>query len=173
MAAGVPETDPYVVLGVPRTASADQVRAAYRTLGARYHPDRHQGNPLEELASAKMAEINRAYEVLSDPARRAAFDSARSSGFSPGAFPGAAAGSGFGPPQPGSRRAAKITLALVLLPVLLRLAPVILRGLVALGRELIEALTLIRGTPVALVTVALAFLILLAVLFRRHRRRRG
>ena len=171
MAAAEEEPDPYVVLGVPRTASAAQIRAAYRNLGARYHPDRHQGNPLEELASAKMAEINRAYEMLSDPARRAAFDGARPGGFSPGAFPGAAAGRA-GAPQPGNRRAAKITLALVLLPVLLRLAPVILRGMVALGRELMEALTLIRGTPVALVTVALAFLILLAVLLRRRRHRR-
>jgi curved DNA-binding protein CbpA len=69
-----PEWDPYVVLNVPRRATGEEIRAAYLLLAARYHPDQHQGNPLEELASARMAEINRAYEVLSDPARRAAFD---------------------------------------------------------------------------------------------------
>ncbi|MBC8132379.1 MAG: J domain-containing protein, partial [Deltaproteobacteria bacterium] len=70
------EPDPYVILGVPRTATAAEIRAAYLALGARYHPDRHQGNPLKELASAKMAEVNRAYEILSDRKRRAAFDNA-------------------------------------------------------------------------------------------------
>ena len=69
------EPDPYSVLGVARTASDSEIRAAYRALVAKYHPDRHQGNPLEELAGARMTEINRAYEILSDPARRAAFDS--------------------------------------------------------------------------------------------------
>ena len=64
------EPDPYAILGVAPTASEAEIRAAYRALVAKYHPDRHQGNPLEELASAKMAEINRAYEILSDPVRR-------------------------------------------------------------------------------------------------------
>lgn len=62
--------DPYSVLGVARTASAAEIRAAYHALVAQYHPDRHQGNPLAGLASEKMIELNRAYEALSDPARR-------------------------------------------------------------------------------------------------------
>ena len=66
----VARPDPYAVLGVDRAASAAELRAAYRALVARYHPDRHQGNPLEDLASERMAEINQAYELLSDPARR-------------------------------------------------------------------------------------------------------
>jgi len=62
--------DPYVVLGVARTATPAEIRAAYHALVAQYHPDRHQGNPLAALASEKMIELNRAYETLSDPARR-------------------------------------------------------------------------------------------------------
>lgn len=55
------EPDPYAVLGVVRTATEHEIRAAYRALVARYHPDRHQDKPLKELASAKLAEINRAH----------------------------------------------------------------------------------------------------------------
>lgn len=62
--------DPYSVLGVARTATAAEIRAAYRALVAQYHPDRHQGNPLADLASEKMIELNRAYEALSEPAQR-------------------------------------------------------------------------------------------------------
>jgi preprotein translocase subunit Sec63 len=66
--------DPFEVLGLERGATKAQVRAAYRELVARYHPDKHRGNPLEELAAAKLIEINRAYEVLSDDDRRAAYE---------------------------------------------------------------------------------------------------
>lgn len=67
----IPEAqDPYAVLGVARTATPAEIRAAYHALVAQYHPDRHQGNPLAALASEKMIELNRAYETLSDPARR-------------------------------------------------------------------------------------------------------
>ena len=69
------EADPYSVLGVARTASDSEIRAAYHALVAKYHPDRYQGNPLEDLANEKLVAINRAYEILSDPARRAAHDS--------------------------------------------------------------------------------------------------
>src|SRR3569623_2419302 len=62
--------EPYVILGVPRTATPAEIRAAFHALGAQYHPERHQGKPLAALASAKMTELNRAYETLSDPARR-------------------------------------------------------------------------------------------------------
>jgi preprotein translocase subunit Sec63 len=66
--------DPYEVLGVRRGATKDQIRAAYRELVTRYHPDKHRGNPLEELAAAKLIEINRAYEVLSDEGKRALYE---------------------------------------------------------------------------------------------------
>lgn len=161
------EPDPYLVLGVARTATLAEIRAAYRTLGARYHPDRHQGNPLEELASAKMAEINRAYEILSDPARRAAYD--RGGGPNGGPWPG---GSPAGFPSGGnpSRRFVKIVAALSLLPLLFRFGGLALRLLVALFREAVEGATLIRGSPAALIAVALAMVMLVVALIRRGRR---
>lgn len=64
----------YEVLGVDPAASAEQIRAAYHKLVAQYHPDRHQGNPLEELAREKLVRINDAYQTLNDARRRAAYD---------------------------------------------------------------------------------------------------
>ena len=61
----------YDTLGVAPAAPAVEVRAAYRRLALRYHPDRHRGNPhFEEL----FKQIAEAYRVLQDPARRAAYD---------------------------------------------------------------------------------------------------
>jgi hypothetical protein len=68
-----PSFDPFEALGVARDASPSQIRAAYRELVGRYHPDKHRGNPLEELASEKLRDINRAYEILSDDGLRAAY----------------------------------------------------------------------------------------------------
>jgi preprotein translocase subunit Sec63 len=65
--------DPFEVLGIRRDASPEQIRAAYREQVARYHPDKHRGNPLEELAAAKLVAINRAYEILSDDRQRARY----------------------------------------------------------------------------------------------------
>jgi curved DNA-binding protein CbpA len=62
--------DPYRTLGIPEDATTDQVHRAYRMLAMRYHPDRNQ---LPQAASL-MAGINQAYEVLSKPAKRAAYD---------------------------------------------------------------------------------------------------
>src|SRR5215471_15955849 len=64
--------DPFEILGVRPDATPEQIRAAYRELALRYHPDKHRGNPLEELAAAKLVEINRAYEMLTRPGARAA-----------------------------------------------------------------------------------------------------
>jgi preprotein translocase subunit Sec63 len=61
----------YDTLRVDRGASADHVRSAYRKLAQAFHPDKHQGKP---AAAAVMAQINQAYEVLSDPAQRSAYD---------------------------------------------------------------------------------------------------
>jgi curved DNA-binding protein CbpA len=68
--------DPYSVLGVGRRASAAEVRRAYLTLARRHHPDSHaEGGPAARAAAErKMQEVNAAWAVLGDPARRAAFD---------------------------------------------------------------------------------------------------
>ena len=62
--------DPYGVLGVSRSASEDEIKAAYRKLARKYHPD---VNPGDE-AQKKFVEAQAAYAVLSDPEKRAAFD---------------------------------------------------------------------------------------------------
>jgi DnaJ-class molecular chaperone len=63
--------DPYEVLGVEKTASADAIRAAYRKLAKRYHPDLNPGKP---EAAERFKEISAANEVLSDADKRARFD---------------------------------------------------------------------------------------------------
>ena len=62
--------DYYKVLGVERTASADQIRKAYRRLAHKYHPDVSK----EANAEARFKEMQEAYEVLKDPEKRAAYD---------------------------------------------------------------------------------------------------
>lgn len=63
--------DYYQSLGVARTASADEIRKEYRKLAMKYHPDR---NPNDKQAEDKFKEINEAYQVLSDPQKRARYD---------------------------------------------------------------------------------------------------
>lgn len=62
--------DCYSILGVPRVASADEIRAAYRRLARQYHPDLNDSPEAE----ARMQEINEAYSTLSDPLRRRQYD---------------------------------------------------------------------------------------------------
>ena len=62
--------DYYDVLGLPRNASPDDIKKAFRRLAMRYHPDRNQDGGAE----ARFKEVNEAYEVLSDPDRRAMYD---------------------------------------------------------------------------------------------------
>lgn len=61
----------YDTLQVERGASGEGVRAAYRRLAQKFHPDKHPGRG---AAAVVMAEINQAYEVLSDPVQRSAYD---------------------------------------------------------------------------------------------------
>ncbi len=56
--------DPYVVLGVSRNATNDEIKRAYRELAKKYHPDNYIDNPLADLAEEKMKEINEAYDTI-------------------------------------------------------------------------------------------------------------
>lgn len=67
----MPSKDPYEVLGISRSANADDIKSAYRRLARRYHPD---VNPNDPTAEEKFKEVGSAYSVLSDPQKRARFD---------------------------------------------------------------------------------------------------
>jgi DnaJ-class molecular chaperone len=66
--------DYYSVLGLDEAAGQDQIKTAYRSLALKYHPDRNRNDP---AATARMIELNEAYAVLSDPAKRKDYDLAR------------------------------------------------------------------------------------------------
>lgn len=68
-------SDPYKVLGVTHSASDDQVKTAYRDLARKYHPDNYEGNPLADLASEKMKEINEAYDQVMQQRKNGGFSS--------------------------------------------------------------------------------------------------
>jgi len=65
------QRDPYEVLGIQRTASADDIKKAHRKLVRQYHPDR---NPGDEKAEERFKEVQQAYDLLSDPDKRKAYD---------------------------------------------------------------------------------------------------
>lgn len=91
--------DPYTVLGLERSASAQDIKRAYRKLAKESHPDRHPG---DKGAQARFAEINSAHEILGDKEKRQKFDHGeidaegkpRFQGFAGGGHPGGAGGMG-------------------------------------------------------------------------------
>lgn len=85
--------DYYATLGVDRSASADEMKRAYRKLAMQYHPDRNPGN---QEAEKKFKELNEAYDVLKDDQKRAAYDRYGHSAFENGMGAGGGAGGGFG-----------------------------------------------------------------------------
>ncbi|MCX7800352.1 MAG: molecular chaperone DnaJ [Fimbriimonadales bacterium] len=95
-------TDYYAVLGVSRNADEKEIKAAYRRLARKYHPD---VNPNDKRAEAKFKEVQEAYEVLSDPEKRKLYDrfgnnweQVASGGFPRGEHQGGAQGGDFNIP---------------------------------------------------------------------------
>lgn len=87
--------DLYEVLGISRSATEPEIKKAYRKLAMKYHPDR---NPDNKEAEEQFKEVQKAYEVLSDAKKRAAYDQFGHAGIDPsmGGGPGAAGFGGFG-----------------------------------------------------------------------------
>ena len=87
--------DFYEVLGVPKNAPEDELKKAYRKLAMKFHPDRNQGDAAKG-AEEKFKEIKEAYEILSDPQKRAAYDQYGHAGVDPNMRGGMGGGEGFG-----------------------------------------------------------------------------
>jgi len=113
--------DPYQVLGVPSTATDEEVKKAYRDLARKYHPDNYHDNPLADLAQERMKEINEAYEAVQSQRK-----ATRAGGYS-GGYGGYQAGyqSGY---QSGGSRYQRIRMA-------------ISQGNLNLAEELLNAMT--------------------------------
>lgn len=84
--------DYYEVLELQKGASDDEIKKAFRKLAIKYHPDKNQGN---EAAEAKFKEINEAYQVLSDPEKKARYDQFGTADFDGSGFGAGGFGGGF------------------------------------------------------------------------------
>ncbi|HRM93793.1 MAG TPA: molecular chaperone DnaJ, partial [Alicycliphilus sp.] len=87
--------DYYEVLGVPKNASEDDIKKAYRKLAMKHHPDRNQGDAAKN-AEEKFKEAKEAYEMLSDGQKRAAYDQYGHAGVDPNMRGGMGGTEGFG-----------------------------------------------------------------------------
>jgi molecular chaperone DnaJ len=85
--------DFYEVLGVPKNASDEEIKKSYRKMAMKFHPDRNQDNGAKD-AEVKFKEAKEAYEMLSDPQKRAAYDQHGHAGVDPNMRGGG--GEGFG-----------------------------------------------------------------------------
>ena len=91
-----PKRDYYDILGVPKNAIDDDIKKAYRKLAMKHHPDRNQGDEAKE-SEEKFKEAKEAYEMLTDPQKRAAYDQFGHAGVDPNMGGGRGAGpEGFG-----------------------------------------------------------------------------
>ncbi|HEX2544682.1 MAG TPA: molecular chaperone DnaJ [Ramlibacter sp.] len=90
--------DYYEVLGVPKNASDEEIKKAYRKLAMKYHPDRNQGaDAAAKDAEARFKEAKEAYEMLSEPEKRSAYDQFGHAGVDPNMRgPGGPGAEGFG-----------------------------------------------------------------------------
>ena len=86
--------DFYEVLGVPKNASDDEIKKAYRKLAMKHHPDRNQGDAAKG-AEEKFKEAKEAYEMLSDPQKKAAYDQYGHAGVDPNMRGGGGGAEGF------------------------------------------------------------------------------
>ncbi|MBN2340096.1 MAG: J domain-containing protein [Deltaproteobacteria bacterium] len=122
-----PTKDYYAILGISHNANESQIHQAYKTLVSKYHPDKHQGNDLEELAKEKLVAINEAYSVLSKPELKTEYDAARTQPHRQQVGSSSAATGNGGTPNPPPPNAATAIRKFVFLIAFLAALPFILR----------------------------------------------